>query len=132
MTLKLTELFQKLRQSGFATKDFTERLAKSSGPGGQNVNKVQTCVHITHLPSGITVRCQSQRTQPANRLRAWQLIFQKLLTHKQKIAQQHRDKLEKFRRRTRPKPASLKRQFQKIKIRRKLIKTNRAAVKDSD
>ena len=52
---------------------------KSSGPGGQNVNKRQTAVRITHLPTNITVSCQSERNQLKNRENALKILQAKIL-----------------------------------------------------
>lgn len=60
-------------------KDLHIDFAKSGGPGGQNVNKRETAVRITHIPTNITVHAQSERNQEGNRQKALQLLKAKLL-----------------------------------------------------
>ncbi len=58
--------------------DVKESITTSQGPGGQNVNKVATAVHLIHVPSGIEVRMQDTKSQAQNREKAWKLLRARL------------------------------------------------------
>jgi protein subunit release factor B len=68
---------------GIREADVDEKFVRSGGHGGQNVNKVATCVVLVHLPSGIRVRCQQERTQAMNRFFARRELCDKLEAREQ-------------------------------------------------
>jgi len=87
-------------------KDIEEKFVRSSGPGGQKVNKTSTCVHLTHIPSQLTVKVQNSRSQPLNRYYArkqmCELLENKLLGKESPQAQRiEKIKKQKDRRRRR-------------------------------
>ena len=68
----------KLRSLGIYEKDIEESFIRSGGRGGQNVNKVATCVYLKHLPTGTEVKCQRTRTQGLNRYYARLNLYKKI------------------------------------------------------
>lgn len=71
--------FEKIEEIDIPDKDVRVEFARSSGPGGQNVNKRETAVRIVHLPTNLAVHVESERSQERNRERAMQILKGKLL-----------------------------------------------------
>ena len=63
---------------GIRDADLEEQFVRSGGHGGQNVNKVATCVVLRHVPSGLMVKCQQDRSQSMNRFLARRLLCDRL------------------------------------------------------
>jgi peptide chain release factor 1 len=68
--------------------DLKVEIFRSSGPGGQNVNKVATAVRLIHLPTGITATCQDERLQSRNRMKAMAVLRARLLDREQRKQQE--------------------------------------------
>jgi len=77
ITVALTDPDDKL-DFRFNRNEVIKQYTRSSGKGGQNVNRRSTCVQLTHVPTGIQVKCQDQRDQSKNEELAWIRIEEKL------------------------------------------------------
>ena len=78
-------------------KDIEEKFVRSSGHGGQNVNKTATCVYLKHVPTGIEVKCMKDRSQSINRFLARRELLKKIgmLTGQFTAADAKREKAKK-------------------------------------
>ena len=93
---------------GIREEGIIERFIRSSAPGGQNVNKTSTCVYLKHLPTGIEVKCQKERSQSQNRYFARILLLKKIKENLLKKELERKQHIEKLKRQRRKKPRSLK------------------------
>ena len=106
--------------------DLEEAFIRSSGPGGQNVNKVATKVVLRHIPTGITVSVQESRSQAANRELARDRLAAALQERRKRQIEEARRGRERLRRQNRPRPKGLKRKILEDKRRRGEVKRERS------
>ena len=95
-----------------------ESFIHSGGHGGQNVNKVSTCVQLRYARGHVLIKMQEHRTQAANRLAAWKLLAGQLQHNRDRLAAERKAARELKRRQNAPRPRGIKRQFVELKRRR--------------
>jgi len=98
---KQIELQALMQRLGVREDDLEESFTRSQGPGGQNVNKVSTCVVLRHRPSGLAVRCQQERSQVLNRYFARRLLLQRLEAQRLGRLSEEAQRIAKIRRQKR-------------------------------
>src|SRR5207244_5498302 len=122
------DITERMKQLGIDHTDLEETFARSSGPGGQNVNKVATAVTLRHRPSGVSVTVQDSRSQAVNR----KLARERLLDAIESVREERRAaeiaEREKARRRKSPRPAALKKKILEGKRKRGELKKQRAKI----
>jgi peptide chain release factor len=118
----------RMAQVGIKESDLEETFARSSGPGGQNVNKVATAVTLRHRPSRISVTVQDSRSQVQNRRLARERLIDAIEQAQQKRRATEIARREKARRRRSPRPAALKRRILEAKRKRGELKKQRAKI----
>ena len=99
---KSQALAARMASLGVREADLDEQFVRSGGKGGQNVNKVATCVVLVHRPSGLQVKCQAERSQAMNRFLARRLLCDKLderLRGAASAAEQARERIRRQKRR---------------------------------
>lgn len=125
MNIPDDKLRQHLEALGVDVSRVEETFVRSQGAGGQNVNKVSTCVVLHYAPLHLTIKMQDGRTQAGNRATAWTLLRDKVIALKKARAAAARAAQEQKRRQKRARPKWLKREILKAKSVRSTVKKAR-------
>ena len=94
-------LQEKMKSLGIREEDLEERFIRSSGAGGQKVNKTSSCVYLVHLPTGLNVKCQQERSQALNRFLARRLILDRIERLQTGLVSAEKMRVEKIKRQKR-------------------------------
>lgn len=125
---KIQALEQKFADLGIREADLDEQFIRSGGPGGQNVNKTSTCVVLTHVPSGLQVRCAQERSQGLNRFLARRRLAEKIeKAARGKLLEEERERY-RIRKQKQRRSRRAKLKMLENKARRKVLKDGRKAI----
>ena len=91
-------LRQRMERLGVLESDLRETFIRSSGPGGQKVNKTSSCVFLVHVPTGLSVKCQQERSQALNRFRARRILLDRIEKIQTGIVAAEKARVDKLRR----------------------------------
>lgn len=127
-TDKENTLKARMLELGVTESDFEESFIRSSGPGGQKVNKSSSCVYLVHVPTGLSVKCQEERSQSLNRFRARRLLLDKIERQQKGFIAKEKEKLEKIRRQKRKRSRRAKEKILVAKRKRSETKVLRGKV----
>jgi protein subunit release factor B len=94
------QLQNQMRKLGIKEEELEEDFVRSSGPGGQNVNKVASCVFLRHRPTGISIKCQRFRSQGMNRFWARHLLLKAIEQKNKNLLREKIQEISKLRRQT--------------------------------
>ena len=128
---KAQQMEQRMAALGVRESDLEESFVKSGGHGGQNVNKLATCVMLVHRPTGLQVKCQATRQQGLNRFMARRLLLDKIEKMQTGRVASERARIEKIRRKKRKRSRRAKERMLADKSHRSDKKTARGAFRDS-
>jgi protein subunit release factor B len=129
---KEAALRDRMEKLGIREGDLIEKFVRSQGKGGQNVNKVETCVYLKHIPTGIEVKCQRERSQGLNRFLARRLLTDKIEARVKGAESAEEQRIAKLRRQKRKRSKRARMKMLDEKHRHAEIKLGRAAVRPHD
>ncbi len=131
-TEKLNALEEKMERLGIKESDILEKFVRSQGHGGQKVNKTSTCVYLKHIPTGIEVKCQKERSQSLNRFYARRMLTEKIENMLLGNESEKQQQIEKIRRQKRRRSKRSKEKVLQLKHMQSSIKKSRSFKPDQD
>ena len=126
---KEKSLLERMQALGVREEDTEEQFVRSSGAGGQKVNKTSTCVVLHHRPTGIRVKCQRERSQALNRFLARRILLDKIEAKLRGIRTAAEQEIARIRRRKRQRSRRAKLKLLADKRHQAEKKSRRAAVR---
>lgn len=105
---KIAAQTQRLAALGIAESDLLEKFVRGSGAGGQKINKTSNCVFLKHLPTGVCIKCQIDRSREMNRFLARRELCEQLEAIREGKAVAKTQAIEKLRRQKRPRSRNSK------------------------
>ena len=107
-TEKQKALAERMAALSIREEEIDEHFVRSSGAGGQKVNKASTCVVLLHRPTGIHVKCQKERSQALNRYVARRILVEKIEANLKQARTEKQQEIAKIRRQKRKRSARAK------------------------
>jgi len=108
-------LLERMERLGVKEEDLRETFVRSSGSGGQKVNKTSSCVFLLHIPTGLSVKCQQERSQALNRFVARRLLLDRIERIKKGRASAEQKRIEKLKRQKRRRSKKAKEKVLRMK-----------------
>jgi protein subunit release factor B len=108
-------LLERMQRLGIKESDLRETFIRSSGPGGQKVNKASSCVFLIHSPTGLSVKCQETRSQALNRYLARRLLIDRIERREKGYISAERERIEKVKRQKRRRSKKAKEKVLRLK-----------------
>ena len=129
---KENALQERMTQLGVSEDELRETFVRSSGPGGQKVNKTSSCVQLVHVPTGLSVKCQQERSQILNRFLARRLLLDRIERLQRGLVEAEKMRNEKIRRQKRKRSKRAKEKILQDKHHQAEKKVHRARPPISD